>query len=455
MLKKLAIPLTIVILLLLVSLIWPSITSSYKGKTQSLFQTTSVYAQGSRIMVEGTDYTLIHELQQYEQLEQLAASASPRILVEYADSALSIDLEPPVFITNKPPVANAGADQTVTAGAPVTMDGSASRDTDGSIVTYEWDFGDDKKSTGKTVTHTYSDIGTYIVTLIVTDNQGIKSSDMLTVEVTRENHPPVISSLYAEEEQTLPETSVTIKSTVSDADGDTITYRWSANDGSFTGTGSTVSWSAPDKQGIYSITLEVDDGHGGVQRESITIRVTTETIITPSSPQQPYVDLYGHKTDVNVGEEVILYLSAVNPITSPGTLIVQLTLRIPSGWSITSSGFAHGGGGLRTNTYEIGQGPNPKQIEVHILANEPFEGEVVGFMDYYFGEGTKYHNETGLPVTASPEENENDITVLPSTTSVDPKSGGISGTIIAVIIGICTATFGGIITRLVWKSMNR
>ena len=128
---------------------------------------------------------------------------------------------------------------------------------------------------------------------------------------------------------------------------------------------------------------------------------------TPTpTPGQPYVDLYGHMTDVTVGEEIILYLSVVNPITSPGTLVVQLTLSIPSGWSITSSGFGHGAGGLRTNTYEIEQGPNPQEIDVHILANEPFEGDVIGYMDYYFAEQeeTKYRHEARLPVSAKPAQ---------------------------------------------------
>lgn len=136
-------------------------------------------------------------------------------------------------------------------------------------------------------------------------------------------------------------------------------------------------------------------------------------------PGQPYVSLYGHRTNVTVGEEIILYLSTVNPITSPGTLVVQLTLSIPSGWSITSSGFGHGAGGLRTNTYDIGQGPNPQEIDVHILANESFEGDVIGYMDYYFkgDEETKYHSEARLPVTAK----------LAQTTEPAPKKdGGLS-----------------------------
>ena len=136
-------------------------------------------------------------------------------------------------------------------------------------------------------------------------------------------------------------------------------------------------------------------------------------------PGQPYVDLYGHETDVIVGEEIILVLSTVNPITSPGTMSVQLLLRIPSGWSITSSGFGHGAGGLRTNTYEIEQGPNPRTIYVHILPNESYEGDVMGYMDYYFkGEEPRYHNETRLTVTAKSAQT--------TTEQTSKKGGGLS-----------------------------
>ncbi len=128
---------------------------------------------------------------------------------------------------------------------------------------------------------------------------------------------------------------------------------------------------------------------------------TTETQQTAIDSGQPYVNLYGQVTDVTIGDEIILYLSVVNPITSPGDMMVQLTLEIPSGWSITSSEFGHGAGGLRTNMYPIEQGPNPRQIDIHILANEAYEGDVIGYMDYYFqGEEGKHHSEAKLPVTA-------------------------------------------------------
>ncbi len=359
---------------------------------------------------------------------------------------------------NEPPLANAGFDKTATARAVVTLDGSGSRDPDGSIVSYEWDFGDGTKGAGKTASHIYSEPGVYTLRLTVTDNSGAQATDEVTVHVVKENHPPVINSVSAEQMQVTPGTSIRITASTTDADGDSINYNWSCDEGIINGAGPTTTWVAPERNGTYQVTLEVSDGHGGIQKDSISIRVSSEMVVTPSSPQQPYVDLYGHKTDVIVGEEVILYLSAVNPITSPGTLIVQLTLRIPSGWSITSSGFGHGAGGLRTNTYEIEQGPSQRVIDVNILANEPFEGIVEGKIDYYFAEyeETKYHNEVTLPVTASMAGASPESAVQPSTTSPDSSENkGISGALIAVIIGICTATVGGVFARLVWRRVHQ
>ena len=129
-------------------------------------------------------------------------------------------------------------------------------------------------------------------------------------------------------------------------------------------------------------------------------------------PGVPYVNLYGHKTDITVGETVILYLSVVNPITSPGTLKVQLTLQIPSGWSITSGEFSPPVGGFQTAVYEIEQGPGPKTIGIHMLANQPFDDVITGYTDYYFVKQPepKYHKEVNEPVTAKEKK------LLPSPT---------------------------------------
>ncbi len=48
-----------------------------------------------------------------------------------------------------------------------------STDQDGTISSFEWDFGDGEKGTGSTVTHTYKKAGKYAVTLTVKDNDGL------------------------------------------------------------------------------------------------------------------------------------------------------------------------------------------------------------------------------------------------------------------------------------------
>ncbi len=71
-----------------------------------------------------------------------------------------------------PPVADPNGPYTGTVGNPVALDGSGSSDPDGTIVAYDWDFGDSSTGTGETPSHTYAASGTYTVTLTVTDNDG-------------------------------------------------------------------------------------------------------------------------------------------------------------------------------------------------------------------------------------------------------------------------------------------
>jgi len=54
----------------------------------------------------------------------------------------------------------------------VVFDASSSQDTDGTIVTYQWIFGDGFSGSGVTKSHTYASAATYMVTLLVTNNQG-------------------------------------------------------------------------------------------------------------------------------------------------------------------------------------------------------------------------------------------------------------------------------------------
>ena len=87
------------------------------------------------------------------------------------------------------------------------------------------------------------------------------------------NQLPVISSLTASQTQVYPAGTVEIRCTASDADGDTISYEWSATGGSFSGTGPVVSWVAAEQHGTYKITVTVKDNKGGMVQAVITLDV--------------------------------------------------------------------------------------------------------------------------------------------------------------------------------------
>lgn len=103
---------------------------------------------------------------------------------------------------------------------------------------------------------------------------------------------------------------------------------------------------------------------------------------TPSQISNASVQLYGEKTDVVLGEDILLKLSAVNLISKP-TMHVQVIILPPSGMSVTSSEFVESGAGQFTTTYEISPGKG-RDIEIGIKSNQIGEFEVQGRIIYYF-----------------------------------------------------------------------
>lgn len=74
---------------------------------------------------------------------------------------------------NTPPVAISSATP-IFGTAPLTVEfgGNQSYDSDGSITSYSWDFGDSTTGTGEITFHTFSDAGSFEVNLTVTDDKG-------------------------------------------------------------------------------------------------------------------------------------------------------------------------------------------------------------------------------------------------------------------------------------------
>jgi len=90
--------------------------------------------------------------------------------------------------SNQSPTASFTA--TPTSGiAPlaVSFNASNSSDSDGTIISYAWDFKDGSTSNGQTINHTFSSTGSYNVLLTVTDNDGATDSVTKTITVTYYN----------------------------------------------------------------------------------------------------------------------------------------------------------------------------------------------------------------------------------------------------------------------------
>ncbi len=90
--------------------------------------------------------------------------------------------------TNEGPVANLSASATeTTVGSAIDFDGSGSSDPDGSISSYQWDFGDGSTASGATVSKSWDSAGDYTVTLTVTDDAGASDSASTTVSVQEDS----------------------------------------------------------------------------------------------------------------------------------------------------------------------------------------------------------------------------------------------------------------------------
>ena len=87
-------------------------------------------------------------------------------------------------LANNAPTASFAVSAGGNGAYSVLFDGSSSQDSDRSIVSYQWTFGDDFSGSGVTKAHTYAAPGEYKVTLMVFDNEGGAGSTTKTIDVS-------------------------------------------------------------------------------------------------------------------------------------------------------------------------------------------------------------------------------------------------------------------------------
>ncbi|MBA8885016.1 PKD domain-containing protein [Dokdonella fugitiva] len=164
---------------------------------------------------------------------------------------------------NVPPVANFGVS---TNGLTANFTDS-STDSDGTIASRAWNFGDGGTSTATNPSHTYASAGTYSVSLTVTDNGGATNTKTTSVPVSSPtNTPPVANFSF-----TTSGLTANFTDSSTDSDGTIASRSWSFGDGG-TSTATNPSHTYASA-GTYSVSLTVTDngGAGNTKTSSVTV----------------------------------------------------------------------------------------------------------------------------------------------------------------------------------------
>ena len=139
-----------------------------------------------------------------------------------------------VPVNGQPPIAVADASAPVIGAAPlaVTFSSAGSVDPDGSIASYDWDFGDGTRSTAANPVKSYSAPGSYTASLVVVDNSGLSSvADTVNI-IVQNNNVVYVANIAMSLSSTKLGYQATATVTVRDQNGAlksgaTVTGRWS------------------------------------------------------------------------------------------------------------------------------------------------------------------------------------------------------------------------------------
>ena len=171
----------------------------------------------------------------------------------------------------------------------VTFNASGSIDSDGTIDSYSWDFGDGVSGSGLNISHTYTSAGNYTVALTVTDDDGATGSSTRLIQVSSApipNQAPRASFTASPTSGDAPLAVAFNGSGSSDTDGSIVSYSWNFGDGS-TSTGVSRSHSY-NSAGNYTATLTVTDDDGATGSSTRLIQVA-EPPVTNLPPNQPVI----------------------------------------------------------------------------------------------------------------------------------------------------------------------
>ena len=185
--------------------------------------------------------------------------------------------------TNQMPVPDTGGPYTGIVGTALTFDGSASYDPDGTIVAWDWNFGDGSTGSGMSVDHAYASPAAYPVTLTVTDDAGASASKTTNATVREATASSLLVMVHAKRvvklEDDERETKVRVTADLSSLPPGT------------TGCGTATLYMNDSPVGTEPICIkgrgERDDDDDDRERKNKTLRVkTARGVVDMSRPMQ-------------------------------------------------------------------------------------------------------------------------------------------------------------------------
>ena len=145
------------------------------------------------------------------------------------------------------------------------------------------------------------------------------------------NHSPVISGLTVDSSSVDINQTTIITCYASDPDRDTLTYIWTKTGGTISGSGSTITWTAPSTAGTYIITCTVSDG------KLIDIQGISITVLEPEPENQAPVITSTAVTSVIVGEAYTYPVIAIDANDDDLTYsLIPLTDFVTAGMNINA-----------------------------------------------------------------------------------------------------------------------
>lgn len=171
-------------------------------------------------------------------------------------------------LNNSPVAAFTATPSSGNAPVAVFFDATNSYDADSDSLFFEWNLGEGSTATGSSLTHIFPR-GTYMVTLTVQDALGAK--DTASTLVTSLNNAPVAHFTMTPASGFGP-LEVSLDASASyDIDQDSLHFAWDFGDGQAgQGIQPVHQYLSP---GRYTITLAIDDGHGGMDTTSAVVEV--------------------------------------------------------------------------------------------------------------------------------------------------------------------------------------